>query len=87
MEAVFSIPVGVGLGWLADHQFGSAPIGLLVGAGVGFGAFVLRLVRLGREMQAATAGEETAPAAASSPSPERPESDDDDDWGEDHRTH
>lgn len=85
VEAVFSIPVGVGLGWLADRQFGWAPIGLLVGAGIGFAAFVLRLVRLGKDMQAETAKQETPPAASGSRSPQR--DDDDDDWGEDHRTH
>ncbi len=50
-EAVFAILIAVGLGYLADAQFGTSPIGLLVGVGIGFGAFVLRLVRLGRALQ------------------------------------
>jgi F0F1-type ATP synthase assembly protein I len=85
VEAVFAIPVGVGFGWLADHQFESAPIGMLVGAGIGFAAFVLRLVRLGKDMQAETETEteETPPAAPDSSTQEV----DDDEWGEDHRTH
>jgi F0F1-type ATP synthase assembly protein I len=84
VESVFAIPVGVGFGWLADHQFESAPIGILVGAAIGFAAFVLRLVRLGKDMQAETETAETPPAAPESSSQEN---DEDEDWGEDHRTH
>jgi F0F1-type ATP synthase assembly protein I len=96
---VFAIPVAAGLGWLADRHFGSAPIGLLIGIGIGFAAFVLRLVRLGREMQAGAANQETPAPAPDSSRDEREaarigggdEDDDhddhDDDWGEDHRTH
>lgn len=51
MEAVFAIPVGLGLGYLGDRSFGTYPTWLLVGGVVGFSAFVLRLVRLGREVQ------------------------------------
>ena len=50
-EAVFAILIAVGLGYLADDHFGSSPIGLLVGVAIGFGAFVLRLIRLGRSLQ------------------------------------
>ena len=46
MEAVLAIPVGAGFGYLADHQWESAPVGLLVGFALGFGAFILRLVRM-----------------------------------------
>jgi F0F1-type ATP synthase assembly protein I len=53
-EAVISILVGAGLGAWADHGFGTSPILLLVGLAVGFGAFVLRLVRLGHKLNAAT---------------------------------
>ena len=50
-EAVFSIVIGAGLGYAVDHRFGSEPWGVLVGLALGFGAFVLRLMRLGREFQ------------------------------------
>jgi F0F1-type ATP synthase assembly protein I len=46
MEAVLAIPVGAGFGYLADHQWESAPVGLLIGFALGFGAFILRLVRM-----------------------------------------
>ena len=50
-EAVFAILIGAGLGYLADDRFGTSPLYLFVGIAIGFGAFVLRLVRLGRAMQ------------------------------------
>jgi len=46
MEAVLAIPIGAGFGYLADRQWESAPVGLLIGLGVGFAAFILRLVRM-----------------------------------------
>jgi F0F1-type ATP synthase assembly protein I len=46
MEAVLAIPVGAGFGYLADRQWESAPVGLLIGFAIGFGAFILRLVRM-----------------------------------------
>jgi F0F1-type ATP synthase assembly protein I len=46
LEAVLSIPIGMGLGYLADRQFGTSPIFLLVGLGLGFAAFVIRVSRL-----------------------------------------
>jgi hypothetical protein len=48
LEAVFAIPVAVVFGYFADKHFGTSPIFLLVGVVMGFAAFVLRLVRLGR---------------------------------------
>jgi F0F1-type ATP synthase assembly protein I len=56
-EAVLSILIGAGLGAWADRAFGTSPILLLVGLVVGFGAFVLRLVRLGQKLQV-TGGED-----------------------------
>ena len=50
LEAVFSILIGAGLGAWADHGFGTSPIFLLVGLVIGFAAFVLRIVRLGRRL-------------------------------------
>ena len=46
MEAVLAIPVGAGFGYFADSQWESAPVGLLIGFATGFGAFILRLVRM-----------------------------------------
>jgi F0F1-type ATP synthase assembly protein I len=51
VEAVFAIPIAVAIGYFADRHFGTFPILLLVGVGIGFGAFVLRLWRLGRELE------------------------------------
>jgi len=48
MEAVFSILVGVGLGYWADSYFETGPRYLVVGAVVGFAAFVLRLSRMSK---------------------------------------
>ena len=52
-EAVFAIVIGAGLGFAVDRRYATDPWGLLIGIGLGFGAFVLRLVRLGRAIQAA----------------------------------
>lgn len=52
LESVFAILIGAGLGYWADATFDSAPWGLLVGLVLGFGAFVLRLVRLVRQLEA-----------------------------------
>lgn len=65
VEAVFAILISGGLGYWADTRFGSAPRGVLVGLAIGFGAFVLRLFRLGRQLQ--------APAGEEPPEPERTE--------------
>ena len=46
LEAVFAIPIAAGLGYWADAHFGTAPSGLLVGLGLGFATFVVRLVRM-----------------------------------------
>jgi F0F1-type ATP synthase assembly protein I len=51
-ESVFSILIGAGLGYWADHAFGTFPRYLFIGLAIGFGAFVLRLYRLGRKLQA-----------------------------------
>ncbi len=53
-ESVFAILIGAGFGYWADKSFDSAPWGLLVGLALGFGAFVLRLVRLARQLDALT---------------------------------
>jgi F0F1-type ATP synthase assembly protein I len=46
LEAVLSIPIGMGLGYLADYQFGTGPVFLLLGLAVGFASFVIRVSRL-----------------------------------------
>ena len=46
LEAVLSIPIGMGLGYLVDHQFGTGPVFLLLGLVAGFASFVIRISRL-----------------------------------------
>jgi F0F1-type ATP synthase assembly protein I len=50
-EAFVAILIAMGIGYYADQRFGTSPRYLLIGTGVGFAAFVLRLVRLGRQIQ------------------------------------
>ena len=50
-EAVIAILIATGLGYWIDTSFDTTPYGLLIGAAVGFGSFVLRLLRLGRLLQ------------------------------------
>jgi ATP synthase protein I len=52
-EAVFAIVIGAGVGFALDRRFETDPWGVLIGLVLGFAAFVLRLVRLGRALQAA----------------------------------
>lgn len=56
-EAVFAILIGSGLGLWADSHFETSPRYLLIGMLVGFAAFVMRLVRLGRQLQEGGDGE------------------------------
>ena len=46
LEAVLSIPIGIGLGYLADRQFGTGPVFFLIGLAAGFASFVIRMTRL-----------------------------------------
>jgi F0F1-type ATP synthase assembly protein I len=46
LEAVFAIPIALGLGYWADTRFGTSPILLLVGLALGFVTFVVRLSRM-----------------------------------------
>jgi F0F1-type ATP synthase assembly protein I len=46
MEAVFAIPVAIGIGWFADSWLGSSPVGLFLGCILGFAACVLRLMKM-----------------------------------------
>ena len=52
-ESVFAILVAAGIGYWADDRFGTAPRYLLIGIAIGFCSFVLRLLRLGRELHRA----------------------------------
>jgi F0F1-type ATP synthase assembly protein I len=49
-EAVIAILIGAGIGLWADQHFDTSPRYLLIGIVVGFTSFVLRLVRLGRQL-------------------------------------
>ena len=51
------IGIGGGLGYFADDHFDTSPIYLILGTLIGFGAFVRRLFRLGRQLQALDAAE------------------------------
>ena len=57
-EAVFAILIAAFAGKFADDHFGTTPRYLLVGFAVGFFAFVMRLVRLGRHLQTSETEEE-----------------------------
>ncbi len=47
-ESVLAIVIAVGIGYWVDVRFDTSPRGLLIGAVIGFAAFVLRLVRMGK---------------------------------------
>jgi F0F1-type ATP synthase assembly protein I len=64
-EAVLAILISAGIGYWADAKFGTSPVGLLVGVAVGFAAFVLRLVRLGRGLRERAADAGAGPERAS----------------------
>lgn len=55
VEAVLSIVVGAGLGWWGDTRLGTGPWLLLAGLGLGFAAFVRRLARMRRLVEAEAA--------------------------------
>ncbi len=46
MEAVFAIPIAMGIGWWADSKLGTSPWLLILGLVLGFTTFVRRLVRM-----------------------------------------
>ena len=49
-EAIGAVLVGGGFGYWADRTWDSGPWGLLIGLALGFAAMVLRLLRLGKEL-------------------------------------
>jgi F0F1-type ATP synthase assembly protein I len=46
LEAVLAIPIGIGIGYYVDGRLDSSPFGLVIGAALGFAAFVRRLVSM-----------------------------------------
>lgn len=50
-EAIGAVLVGGGFGYWADLTWDSSPWGLLIGIVLGFAAMVLRLLRLGKELE------------------------------------
>ncbi len=48
MESVFAIIIAAGAGYWLDSRFETSPRWLVVGAIVGFAAFVLRLARMAK---------------------------------------
>jgi ATP synthase protein I len=61
-EFIAGVVVGVGLGWIIDRLAGTAPLGLIVGLLLGFGAGVLNVLRsAGRVAQFGQGGEPRDP--------------------------
>ena len=50
-EAVVAILITSGIGLWIDGRYETSPWGLLIGIAIGFGSFVLRLLRLGKALQ------------------------------------
>ena len=50
LEAALAVVISAGIGIWADSDFETSPWFLLAGLGVGFGAFIWRLVKLSKEM-------------------------------------
>jgi F0F1-type ATP synthase assembly protein I len=49
-EAVFAILIAAGVGLWIDNRFETSPWGLAIGTTFGFVTFVLRLLRLGKQL-------------------------------------
>lgn len=49
-EAIAAILIAAGIGLWVDRSYETSPWGLAIGTTIGFGSFVLRLVRLGRQL-------------------------------------
>ncbi|MEM7409906.1 MAG: AtpZ/AtpI family protein [Myxococcota bacterium] len=64
-EAVVAILIAAGVGYWADTRFDSSPVGLLIGTAIGFGSFVLRLLRLGNQLQEISESEASGGSADS----------------------
>lgn len=57
-EAVVAILIAMGIGYWVDGRYDTSPWGLLLGTALGFGSFVMRLLRLGDQLEADAGGEE-----------------------------
>ena len=71
-EAIGSVLIAGGIGYWVDWRWETTPVGLLIGVVLGFAAMVLRLVRLGRELDPAATGSD---AEATRPTEGWPEDD------------
>jgi F0F1-type ATP synthase assembly protein I len=60
-EAFVAILLCMGLGYWADSRYGTSPTFVLIGTGIGFGAFILRLVRLGRQIEKLRVQDDASP--------------------------
>lgn len=52
LEAALAVVISAGIGIWADSYFDTSPGFLLAGLGIGFGAFIWRLVKLSQELSA-----------------------------------
>ena len=59
-EAVVAILIAAGIGYWVDSRYDSSPWGLLLGTALGFASFVMRLLRLGRQLHGVDAGGEAS---------------------------
>lgn len=78
-EAVGAILIATLLGYWFDSHYETTPVGVIVGAIIGFGAFVLRLVKMGRQLHPADSesGSKGAVGAALENADANAETDDD----------
>ena len=70
-EASFSVLIAGGLGYWIDQGFDTGPVGMLSGVVLGFAAMVVRLVRLGTELERIREAEESEEAEAARADAER----------------
>ena len=88
IEAVAAMVMCALAGWWIDGRLDSGPIGLFVGMGIGFAAFLLRLLRiqaptLGRAVPPGTQEAARPPRTQEAPSEAPIQDDDDEDPGAD----
>jgi F0F1-type ATP synthase assembly protein I len=61
-EAFVAILICMGVGYWADQRWDTSPTFLLIGVGFGFGAFVLRMLRLARQIEKQSRADAGPPA-------------------------